>query len=370
MQEGLFITRSIHTIEKPKAFEVCSSIEGLRPLNPEQDSKDHEVFLDRYFANGQHPDELGLYRNGFAYRLQASRGNPLRYFDGTTLIDIGFRRDGREVVAIGLMGPQAIVKTHEIAQKLKGEGVTLFVKKVTDAEAEEYLKLGFENVDYATDFKPEDLPDDVYPEVLIDLPNYDELKNPGPNNGYLRQRFGKFLRLEEDLGGHRLTYFEPLSEGQPRAGSRLQPLLLKVDQFIHEWAERKAQSIGGNADDYYDPYKPLLEHFNHLGKGFVVWGFDNTQDKVISLLIATRLSKYGYGVITNLCNTDYKSLAEAMVIEATDAAKTLYDTYRSEEEQLRFLNLGGSELPQLHKFKTKFVPTTEVRMRYLKYKGV
>ena len=88
---------------RARAIEVCLNISDIQKLDPRPDRFLYEDIINR---NMRYEQEA-LYRNSYAYHLQATRGNPLRYCDGENLISLGFGRDGQPAVAIGPIGPAA-----------------------------------------------------------------------------------------------------------------------------------------------------------------------------------------------------------------------------------------------------------------------
>src|SRR3989338_3292636 len=146
-----------------KAFYICSRFPHISSLDPSLDAGVIRGFIrEKFWQVGNVDQVLGrcYYRNSLAYRLQATRGKPLVYFDGESLINFGFGRDGREIVAVGPMGPGASWILVRLASLLKVYGIQLHVKKVSDGEVGHYLETGFALVDFKKDFAPPDLPDD------------------------------------------------------------------------------------------------------------------------------------------------------------------------------------------------------------------
>ncbi len=332
--------------DENKAYEVCRSIEGVSELSPARDV----AFYRDFFAR---ESRLDLYRNSFAYHLQATRGKPLRYYDGTSLISLGVGRDGKPLVAVGPMGESAPARVKMIAERCKAQGLPFFVKKVTPEESEQYRELGFQPVDFQHDFNSETMPDDVFPEVVIDLPEF-SYEAPGPKYGHLRQRVRKLYQPDFKGSVH------PLLEVTP-------PIQDQIREFVERWAVQKAQRLGeaDSADSFSKPYAEMLENMDLLSPTKTVILAEDASGKIMGVMLADEISPDGVGVVMNLADVDQKGLAEAMMMTMAYSLKPGSPFARNRS----YLNLGGSETEALHTFKTKFQPHHEIQMAYLKYTG-
>lgn len=359
--------------------------EWFLPINREKHWKEHAIFLWKYFANNQHSEEAHLYRNSFAYRLQACRGAHLRWSDGENVVDIGFKRDWKEVVFVWPIGPNIYLKVAQLAKKLEQAcWILACVKKVTKRESELYEMNWFEKLDYERDFSETDKPDDVFPEIILDMNSdnknkiscFDPWNNSWDKNVRMRNRWRKFNQLGEiartDLW---MRYLPQTLTSWPLPDNFADPDVFteKINiEEVRNFLQNRAQTVSNRywmkPHEYYECYEPFLYHLKNIWKWVITIARDPLKSKTIGVLLATELSPNSYWVVMNLADTEYRWLAESLVLEATDYIYGSINTFKTPRDTVMSLNLWGSESDSLNLFKTRFPNHSTQNMYYMRYK--
>lgn len=172
------------------AADLCAGFPYVSKFSP---SRDGTLYREYFLQNA----ESGAYATCLAYIVQASRGSPLKYYDGKNLITLGFGRDGTEVVAIAPRGPTVVSKLEALATVLKQHGYDLFVKKIAPQDVQEFTRRGFRSVQFSAKSFAHGLPDDVFSEVIVNIKKF-EILGSGRLTRRLRQKVNGILSVPEE----------------------------------------------------------------------------------------------------------------------------------------------------------------------------
>lgn len=133
--------------------------------------------------------------------------------------------------------------------------------------------------------------------------------------------------------------------------------LEEIKDLVYRWALLHASTHQGIVN-LIAPYFALFDLLQqqHLGLKGLVFYVDG-QVQAISAWDVSNVKKRAANLFINLCNISFKGLSEFMIQET---ARFLF-----EKEQVHYLNLGGSEMATLNRYKKKFMPVYSQKLMTL-----
>lgn len=384
-----------------EAYIRLSQWPGIAPLDA---ARDRDIYRELQEKRGR----PGAYSSCFGYHLQAARGTPLRYYDGENLVTFGFQREGMDVVAIGPLGTRMPEILAEIGRALLPLNIAFCVRKV-EHDHEAYSRNGFRSVAFASEDFPYlsalYRPDDFFSEVAIDLRTpYLFQSFPPQVRQKLRQEIHSQLLLKagltdvnavlSDMLGPRpldtLEWYEAMLDlsygrtsglGIDRGGIQFQSLRStrldlstqeELRAFVREWARARAgretfpavsdvEEPAESTDALAEAYEPILAHMPDSLSGRLGLARDENGN-LVGFVYSERSAPQTRSLLINLSQPRPRNLSLALLVSACEAIQR-------QEPDVFFLNLGGSETEDLHRFKCQLGRVLSPTNHYLRYVG-
>lgn len=297
-------------------------------------SKNDIYLYDSFFKKELLPN----YANNWAYITQACRNLEklgYKFFNNKSLISIGYHNG--HFVIVRPMGEFAVETTKKIASHLYNfTGMPVYLKHLSEEQERELTKdKDFINMSLYPWHSEYPLDDDTFPQVVIDLKNIAGDAINKPENAKIRLRVNRFKNFYK---------------------SQLQ--FIQYSPIEYPLQKEVALDIVTRSSKDTTPYKNMIENPVSSDFNFLLY----MDEKPVGFYVFGNIGDNEVGCFANICDyVNYPGLCEAALI------KVFNSLYSSGIEKV---NLGGSEIENLHRFKLKFNPSELKKTSHLVYKPI
>ncbi len=307
--------------------ELVSEIKNLSPIT----SNDMDLY-DAFFKK----ESLSNYANNFSYITQACRNlgmQGFKFVTDETLISLGYHNG--HFVIVRPLGNKAIESVESIAAQLFDlSRLPVYLKHLSESQAIS-LSNNRKIIEMAQYPWEQECPldDDTFPQAIINLQNMVGNAINKPENAKIRLRVNRFKNFFTE----ELQFVKYSPDVIPQQMDIAYGIVSRCAKDLTSYINMIKHPVNSNFN--------LLLYIGEKPIGFYVFG---------------RIGNSELGCFANICDyMNYPALCEAALINAFNF---LY------ESGIEKVNLGGSEIENLHRFKLKLNPSTLKNTSHKVYK--
>jgi hypothetical protein len=317
--------------------DIALSNKNITPITLD----DYDLF-SRFFKQEEHS-----YGNSWTYVTQGVYGigpNNLgyKYYDGTNLSVVTFyprhgNADDHIFYWIRPMGPTVMDAIANFAKELlANKGYPTYVKKIFKSQFDTLINYGFKDTSEFPWFEMAPMEDDTYPEQVLCVEDTLAAATTADRLSQIKRSY-RYYKQYKKLGNVTL---DSLYHHRDNAFSVL-------DDFFTYQASRNKYNIS-KPQDYYNivtnkiDCMECIENMILTDDGCAGFTFIEKQEQNFASQYAT---------IT--LRKNFNHLSDFIIF---------HNLFELKEKGIKYLNLGGSESPELDKFKNKFKPAITQQM--------
>lgn len=310
---------------------------------------DYKIYKS-FFLKSFKKEYKAPYSFSWAYITQAARGTGhglgLKFYTQDCLITIGIHKG--HFVIIRPLGNYKKYLSNLLKELVNVSKTPVYIKKLTPPEEEKLKESGIyflkarENYPWSAEW-PED--DDTFPEIIIEIDKvleYEKIPNPKLKN--LRSDIHRFLNLKIN----------------PK-------LVLYQKEMYKEVFSYLRKFFGGDKNkdaSFANAYKNMLINLPYNRSNFFSYVY-YIGNEIVGYFFAERINGESAGLYASTGYPEkkngepkYPGLTPYLHIKMMEQLKQF---------EIKYLNLGGSEVESLHRFKLKFQPIEKRKINLLIY---
>jgi hypothetical protein len=305
------------------------------------------------------------YTNNFLYTLQAARNNPLMFNDSENFFILCEAREfNKEWMIVSPLGQNVYKKIFEVCiYWYKQKKREILIKKVDSILRNKLISLSpnFKEINlsiYKNKIDLSILPDDIFPECILDVERIFDL-----NISYLKNGLEIFFVKIENLRSKYHSFINRYNTIKV-FDFKNSIALNKIDGLFQIWIsdfKERMKKIGLNApedlDYYYEPYKNMINYVIAHNEKFFSYLIE-IDNKLIGAAIYGKTGKQSCG--------QYLIIADNLGYKYSSEFTVLFSIQELKKKGIKWINCGGSELKGLYEFHKRFHPI-ERKMHYLVY---
>lgn len=310
-------------------FELEMSAGRWRPFSLED-----RALYESYFAQSR---ELFSYENNWAFIAQETRVGAIRYEnEGLFLTAVIKAADSPFIFVLPPCGDTSNFgeRIADIASELaRSSSKRIVLRKLSEELSAHALETGVFKVLPANAFEhPRDVPEDQFPQVVLDVSRTLEMKG------------SQYRRIRNDLRSFERE-FRPVLVDLDQAN------LEEVKQFVYDWTEKHNQKAGSTNTDplslEVDPtaYTILAERFSSLTNSEYFPRILRVDGSITAFTLAGRTASNCAAQYVNLSLVRERGSSEFLVVQLLRELS---------QAGIEYVNLGGAETKGQFKFKSKF----------------